>query len=240
MSSEHSDSISRGRQHPNRPLPSFEFSLGSDLETRQRHPEALIAAAEGVYDVIRLMGKDPEFNDRLIEKAEDISGLLEDFRQWNEESESHQINAEDFIHALARAGITDAGHPIYLITAKDVFIPRPKLNFLFGLTIAGLGVSVQSTNRFEAASSDQWWLQESARLMGRHEFGHIVGLNENTIVNKDQRGGLYTSHCTNICTMRQIMSVEDAYQLIGQLDGAPNAGFCNDCVDSLRILGSHR
>lgn len=237
MAERKSDGINFGRPHPNRPLPAFEFSLGSDLETRQRNPAALVAATEGIYDVITLMGREPAFNNHLIGQEEALSDVLEAFRQRNPNSGLEQINVVDFIHHLAREGALDQERPLYFLTSKDLFEPR--LHFMFGATMIGLGISVQSTKRFEEASRNTWWLQETSRLMARHEFGHLVGLNESTIVNRDPRPGIYRSHCTNICTMRQVMSVRDVYELIQQLDGAPNAGFCDDCVQSLQVLGSH-
>lgn len=238
MTELNSDGINRGRPHPNRPLPSFDFSLGSDLETRREHPEVLVAATEGIYDVIELMRRKPEFDTQLIGQEETLTEMLEAFRQRNPNTGLEQINVEEFVYHLAREGALDPRQPIYLLTAKDLFEPR--LNFMFGITVTGLGVSVQSHKRFEDVSRDPRWLEATARHMARHEFGHLVGLNRTTISNPDTREGIYQDHCTNLCTMQQVMSVNETGRLIYRLEEGPNAGFCDDCVGSLAMLGASR
>ena len=235
MTERYSDAISSGRRHPNRPLPSLEVSLGSDTEIARYYPEVLLAAAEGVEDVTTLMGRELKVNTHLFGQESELTEILEGFRETNPLNDLSQINVEKFVYHLARAGALDRERPLYFLTTKDLFEPR--LNFMFGITVTGLGASVQSTYRFEEASRNPEWLAATARHMARHEFGHLVGLDESTIVNKDMRPGIYRSHCTNLCTMRQVMSVAETGRLIEQLNGRPNTGFCDDCVGSLARLG---
>ncbi len=221
--------------------PGFRWAFASDTETRRDNPEALIAAVHGIAEVIELMGKEHHLDEKFIGQERAITGIIEDFRQINTVNEQSQINVSYLNHELARMNAATVECPLYVLTERDLFIPFGKNNFVFGATTASLGVSTQSIKRFRDYHRDPRWIAATAQHIARHEFGHLVGLNEATIKHLDQRGGIALGHCAVVpCTMNQIMSVEEAGQLIFRLEGRPNAGFCRDCVGALAILGAQR
>ncbi len=69
--------------------------------------------------------------------------------------------------------------------------------------------------------------------IARHEVGHLVGLDDDTIRKQDIRGGIYEGHCANECTMQQVVSIPEAVSLATRLQHKANAGFCRDCTNYL-------
>ncbi len=103
------------------------------------------------------------------------------------------------------------------------------LNFIFGATDKEIGQVVQSVYRFIEAGLSPEQVALVTKHIARHEFGHLVGLDDDTIIKQDKRGGIYEGHCANECTMQQVMSVSETVSLATKLQHKHNAGFCSDC-----------
>lgn len=130
-----------------------------------------------------------------------------------------------------------APHIGYMLLAEDMtaLTEDGYANFVFGASDKWIYQSVQSINRFTMPDSTTVEsLFRTTRHMARHETAHLLGLDALTIRNHDERGGLYTHHCTNDCTMHQVMNVTEAEVLSEYLEDKPNAGFCDDCITVVR------
>ncbi len=217
--------------HPNRPLPTTEVRMAVDAEILQCNPELLAAAAEGVNDVIRLMGHSAVFSNDLVNQATALSDMEQHFL-----NEQGQVKSTELLWHIKDAAAADK--PLFALVNKDLVAPGT--NFIFGLTAKEWYTSIQSAFRFTEAIKDATLLSLVFRHIARHEYAHLVGLDESSIRNQDPRGArqsLFRGHCANECTMHQVLSVGETLQLAQKLMGRPHAGFCADCTGFLR---SHR
>lgn len=102
------------------------------------------------------------------------------------------------------------------------------INFVFGATNTEFHASVQSITRLMAdVSNEPLRLRMIQRLL-RHEVGHMFGLVARSY-NVEQKLGL---HCSNICSMRQGLSIGEWAQLTEQEDSR-GIQFCDDCISDL-------
>lgn len=223
-----SEGINPYHQHPERPLAAQEVLLLTDPEMAA-HPGLMGEIASGIADVESVSGRQVRFNTGGINE-EITSGIG---RIFDRHTRRGQVVLEPVVLDLKNGGLLDLGVPVFLATARDLTSERGT-NFIFGMTVKEWGVSVQSIFRHISQESDQAILGSMARLIGRHEYGHLRGLDETTIRTQDPRGGLYQGHCENECTMYQVMSVPETRNLARQLQHKHNAGFCADCVSVLR------
>ncbi len=91
-------------------------------------------------------------------------------------------------------------------------------------------ISILSVTRFRAIDSTERRRKLLQRL-SRHEFGHALGLvPEARQASTEEKIGL---HCTNPCTMRQGMSLEEFEQL-SQEEEQARILFCPECTRYLR------
>lgn len=131
-------------------------------------------------------------------------------------------NQFDASHVLSayEPSRSEIGEPVAIITSLDLNARADGgewLNFIFGLSWPEMSC-ITSTYRFDH--------RDANRLITMHELGHVWGLVANYSPSADKRSGLYTGHCTNICTMRQVMSVAEAAELAARLG---SRSFCENC-----------
>lgn len=236
------DRITPGSTHPNRPLPASEVFVTADQILMEHAPTIVKAAEDGIADVTGLMhspmqvriigsewahgeyGSTQWFSDRA--RITDPTGLHQGKLLYDV---IHKDLAED-------PSLQEAPHIGFMLLGQDLTAVGPGnkvMNFIFGATDKEIGQSVQSIARFLEAGLDADQLITVTQHIARHEFGHLIGLDESSIVNQDQRGGIYHGHCANKCTMQQINSVKVAVDLAESLKHNHNAGFCNDCASTL-------
>lgn len=112
------------------------------------------------------------------------------------------------------------------------------LNFIFGSTNPDFPASVQSVTRLLSSVPDNQLRYDMTRRLLRHEVGHMFKLPSGLrTVNVTENLG---KHCTNICTMRQGISIEEWAQLTQQ-ETTRDVHFCNDCTNDLtRFAAKYR
>ncbi|XOB46325.1 MAG: hypothetical protein ACKKMV_02650 [Candidatus Nealsonbacteria bacterium] len=71
------------------------------------------------------------------------------------------------------------------------------------------------------------------RQLGRHETGHLLGLVQRESSSADSRGGIYKSHCLNLCNMKQSMNVKEVLDLAKMLE-KNKIMLCKDCQQELK------
>ncbi len=104
------------------------------------------------------------------------------------------------------------------------------INFVFGSTNSQFPASVQSVTRLLSSIPDNQLRYAMTRRLLRHEVGHMFQLpSERRTVNVIENLG---KHCTNVCTIRQGVSIEQWAQLTQQ-ETARGIHFCNDCMNDL-------
>ncbi len=170
--------------------------MATDAEILDRNPELLLAAAEGVSDVLSVMAESANFDLRLVGQGNALSEIEEHFR-----NPQGQVEVEGWLDLMSH-GFASPENPVFILVSRDLVAEGT--NFIFGVTLKELGLSLQSTARFEQGIADQQTLRQTIRHIARHEFGHLVGLDTSTITRQDTRGGLYTGHCVNECTMSRL------------------------------------
>lgn len=103
------------------------------------------------------------------------------------------------------------------------------LNFVFGSTNTGFPASVQSITRLTAEIPAGDLRNAMIRRLLRHETGHMFGLPRKNRSNTEQKLG---THCVNVCTMRQGMSIPEWAKLTTE-ESKKGVHFCNDCKNDL-------
>lgn len=234
--------IAPGMSHPNRPLPATQVFVTADQVLMEQAPFLVDAAQAGVQDVADLMRTplriqtightwadgDYGSTDWFTARAgiQDATGRHEGKLLWN-------ALRRDLAADPNRASSPHLG---YMLLGRDMTALDDDgrvLNFVFGVTDKGIGQTVQSVYRFLEAGLSVDQAEAVTRHVARHEFGHLVGLDVETIRNQDPRGGIRLGHCANECTMHQVMSVQETVDLTARLQSKPHAGFCADCAGYL-------
>jgi|AntRauTorcE11897_2_1112592.scaffolds.fasta_scaffold00129_9 predicted Zn-dependent protease len=226
--------MSEGKQSTHRELgleaelPVQEVMLAADSRFLNYGEAVIRAAASGIDDATRVSGRQARFHTDALEASATTDEMLAAFRLPND-----QINADRLYGRLEQAGV---GYemPFVLYTSED--LRTATTNFVFGFAVSESGISVQSIARFARDISNPSTLTGVIRHISRHEFGHMLGLDDSTIKRQDNGGVVRKGHCANTCTMQQVTTTSQAIRLTRQLLDRPNAGFCADCVDVL----SHR
>ena len=114
------------------------------------------------------------------------------------------------------------------ILNRDLNSGEADNNFVFGETDVSFPASIQSIRRLTVEVTDPKLRASMVRRLLRHEVGHMFSLTYRSFNVEEKLG----KHCTNICTMRQGMSVgEWAEQTLQE----ENRGihFCCDCLNEL-------
>jgi predicted Zn-dependent protease len=99
------------------------------------------------------------------------------------------------------------------------------VNFAFGATDSSFASSVQSITRIIREIKPGPLRAAMVRRLLRHEVGHMFGLPSRNRLRTEEKLG---THCTNICTMRQGMSIREFAQLTKEED-TMGIHFCADC-----------
>ncbi len=116
------------------------------------------------------------------------------------------------------------------VAAMDADITAGDNNFLLGASRAGFG-SVLSVARLRRGIRDTRIRDKVLRRLARHEFGHALGLvPEGRQSNVEEKIGL---HCTNLCTMRQGMSLPE-FEALTMEEERAGISFCFECAEYLR------
>ncbi len=203
------------------------FSFTPDLGVTSQSGIAE-AAYIGIDETIRIAGLTPKIDQSSLDHSAQLSEICTFFQMSN-----GQIDADKLYGTLVSNNFSSAESPAYLLISGD--LKASGTNFIFGFSVKEEGLSVQSIARFKQSNRDIT-RPVVTRHIARHEYGHLLGLDNETIVNQDKRGGLYKGHCLNVCTMQQVMSVPEANNQAAQLEHKSHAGFCMDCVGTLRKL----
>lgn len=103
------------------------------------------------------------------------------------------------------------------------------LNFVFGSTDPEFPASVQSITRLMAEIPAGDLRNAMIRRLLRHEVGHMFGLPHSNRPNTEQKLG---THCANVCTMRQGMSIPEWAKLTTE-ENNKGVHFCGDCKNDL-------
>lgn len=106
---------------------------------------------------------------------------------------------------------------------------RGLYNFVFGSTNIELPASVQSITRLMAEIPAGELRNAMIRRLLRHEVGHMFGLPHSNRPNTKEKIG---PHCTNVCTMRQGMSIPEWRKLTIE-ENKKGVHFCSDCKHDL-------
>ena len=158
-----------------------------------------------------------------------------------EKSQTGQVSVECLLEELLffliqhadKRGRVLVDSDLLAVLAVDADLRSSATNFLFGSARPGYA-SVLSVSRFRTVTPMELRKKVLTRL-ARHEFGHALGLiPEGRRTNVKRKLGL---HCTNLCTMRQGMSLEEFEQLTTEEEKA-GVVFCPECVDHLRSVGA--
>ncbi len=136
--------------------------------------------------------------------------------------------------ARQEAGSTQ---PLVILTSLDLTgrLNDQYLNFVFGT--GSTSVCLVSTYRFGQGELTSAEARLCNRLITMHELGHVWSLVPAGTARSEQRTGLYTGHCTNLCTMQQVVSVAEAFRLSVLLQRAGH-DFCDACRTQLTNSGS--
>lgn len=200
--------------------------IATTYEMASRHLDLVQAATEGIDDVTGLTTRPRNYDTSLMGQGEALSDIENYFL-----NNRGQLQIEPFLNTIIQAGFCSPDKPAFLITDKDLIANGT--NFVFGITSKPHGVSLQSVYRFINGVKSEAVLRDTFRHVARHEYGHLLGLDETTIQNQDKRGGVYLGHCLKDCTMQQVMSVPEAVTAVQARKGQSQAGFCDDCVSYL-------
>lgn len=124
-----------------------------------------------------------------------------------------------------------SGERMVILTSLDLtaHAEGQKLNFIFGSSQTGTSC-ITSTYRFAASGLPSDQVRRANRLITMHELGHVWGLVPNHSPHSDSRRGIYSGHCTARCTMRQVISVQEAVALAAELG---SESFCTSCLHYL-------
>ncbi|NUS73190.1 MAG: hypothetical protein HOQ05_07275 [Corynebacteriales bacterium] len=202
----------------------------------------VVAALEGIKDVTEQLPEPVEVHlighewDGRTGNYESVEWFADRARMPN-----GQLNLDQIMMDLIQDPIRrEAPHTGYMLFSEDLGSADPNINFLLGQTISSFGLSAQSMARYVNGTLTEDDAVRAARHLARHEFAHLLGLDhDEAFENPDLRGGIYRGHCSNPCTMRQVMSVQENVKLARALESRSDAGFCAGCANHLRHFGQN-
>jgi predicted Zn-dependent protease len=199
------------------------FGFTADRGVLEASTDIAVEAFQGITDVIAIAGLDIDLAEETLSMTDALTNTANQHRL-----ENGQIDGDWLYSSVVESGFCSPDSPKYLLLSDD--LTTRNTNFVFGFSVKERGISIQSIARFKRAGKE---LPSLTRHIARHEYGHLLGLDGDSIVNQDTRGGLYKGHCANTCTMQQVMTAEEALLKSRELKAKPMAGFCLDCVDVL-------
>jgi len=137
-----------------------------------------------------------------------------------------QVDAFNLMSQFSEEPWQEKPHWEVFIVNKDLYLEES--NFVLGVTNSDFAASVQSVKRIIDSVPEIKLKHEMIRRLLRHEVGHMLGLPGRNF-NVEQKLG---SHCTNVCTMRQGMSIPEWRELTKE-ESRQSVYFCGDCVNVL-------
>lgn len=204
-------------------------------------PSLAQAGLQGVYDVVTASGQNRqviEIGSRVFGNDPYSSGdwyAQEALRQSSPKDRGFgpQINTYSFTGLFSHEPWQAFPHWEVFILNTDLTSGEESNNFVFGSTDIKFPFSVQSVIRMDRGLiSNDVSKEELVRRLLRHEVGHMFGLP------RYKRGSnlieMLGTHCTNICTMRQGLNIEEWVQQYRQ-ERASRIHFCIDCKSDLDI-----
>ncbi len=197
------------------------------------------AALEGVKDVLEASGQDRQ----LMVYGSDTFAIgdyssatwyiSEAFRNQGLRRDAGygpQLVTSEMFRLLANEPWQENPHWEVFVVNQDLNtrINGQYINFVFGETQPDFAASVQSVARIRAEIPNPRLRTAMVRRLLRHEVGHMFGL-----VNRDfNREFQLGEHCTNVCSMRQGMSMEVWARQLAEEEQA-GIHFCQDCQNDL-------
>ncbi|MEI6237008.1 MAG: hypothetical protein WCP03_00195 [Candidatus Saccharibacteria bacterium] len=227
-------------------VPEMRLIIDSQLELY--YPHLYQAAMFGIDDVVQMMSRMPKVNvdyDQIVGTDATLEQLLDDSTIYNPNPnvQEGQLLFDNLYHLIQTSTGPQGYFHNFILTARGMTISDGEgglNNFVLGANLDN--TTVQSL--YEYIMSDNLTEQQKCdvtRHIARHEYGHMVGLDQATIANPDPRGEflpIYAGHCANFCTMHQSISTEEAVGLSSELrhHRKMDAGFCPDCVNYIRSI----
>ncbi len=203
-------------------------------------PEAQ-AALHGVVDAVNASGQRREivalgsrpWSEGAFSNAD---WYVEEARRRQQEvrnlGHGQQLNVDHLIHQFYEEPWQANPHWEVAIVNTDLYADGT--NFVFGVTQPDFAASVQSVRRLIDSVRAGELRTAMVRRLLRHEVGHMFGLPGRNYHVEQKLG----RHCTNVCTMRQGMSLPEWAQLTQQ-EERYQVHFCNDCMSDLRRVKDH-
>jgi predicted Zn-dependent protease len=146
-----------------------------------------------------------------------------------------QVDAREVNKLFASEPYQNKPHWEVLVINDDLSVKNRQsgyLNYVFGLTDISFPSSVQSVARLIKDVKEGELRDLMIRRLLRHEVGHMFRLPLWNRGNVEEKLGL---HCTNVCTMRQGMSIQEwAQETIEERNKGVH--FCADCRNDLTII----
>lgn len=208
-------------------------------------PEAN-AALQGVRDVMVASGQDRtlvNFGSRSFGNGPYQSPnwyINEAFRRQGlrrDAGHGMQIDVGEIVPLFGEEPWQENPHWEVFVVGKDLNsrgFDGNYINFVFGTTYPDFAASVQSVRRIIDGVPAGPLRQEMIRRLLRHEVGHMFWLPSRSERTTQSLG----KHCTNICTMRQGLSLEEWRDQLHE-ETRHNVMFCNDCMGDLRRIKPH-
>lgn len=194
------------------------------------------AALQGVVDALNASGQRRELvvfgsrqwsegafssADWYVQEARGRQRVLRDM------GHGPQINVNDFINLFYEEPWQVTPH--WEVAVVNTDLCDDGTEFVFGVTQPNFASSVQSVRRMIDGIPSGKLRTEVVRRLLRHEAGHMFGLPGWNRRNTEEKLG---THCTNICTMRQGMSLPEWISLT-QEEIRNQVHFCTDCHNAL-------
>lgn len=143
----------------------------------------------------------------------------------------HQIDAKEISNLSYQEPWQQHPHWEVFVVNHDLNGGSEKgyYNFVFGYTNMLFPASVQSITRLTAEVPVGELRLAMIRRLLRHEVGHMFGLPGRNRGNIEQKLG---THCTNVCTMKQGMSIKEWADSTRE-ETSRRIHFCQDCMEDL-------
>lgn len=202
-------------------------------------PDEGRAALDGVKDALAASGQEREivsFGSTPFDIGEFSSAdwyVMEAIRRQQRKLNhgyGDQVDVEEVGNLFRNEPWQSKPHFEVMVVGSDLNakVNGEYINFVFGSTDPFFPSSVQSVRRLREEVEDPNLRKEMIRRLLRHEVGHMFGLVGRNFRYEEKLG----KHCTNVCSMRQGMSVREWASLVRE-ENARRIHFCGDCQNEL-------
>lgn len=202
-------------------------------------PQEAQVALQGVRDAVRASGQDREvvsFGSKPWSAGDFGSAdwyLQEANRRHPKEIRNGpygpQLWTWNFMRLFHKEPWQVTPHWEVAIVNQDLYAAGT--NFVFGETDVSFPASLNSLRRFVEEIPDVPLRLAVVRRLLRHEVGHMLGLPGRNYRVEEKLG----PHCTNVCTMRQGMSLPEWAKLTRE-EERQGTHFCRDCMNDFAML----